>query len=626
MNHISRSVWVGVICASVAGVVPWSGCGFPGHQSNGALCKTDADCKPPYPVCSHEATSIALSGLCFEPAQVGPLYTSLGSATGQFAHDTPPGTSATVLTIPLVKQTLVYRDNDVAVSLSVHLPAGATGPPPSSIKFTPTLTTPDCPTVSGPSVTFLVDKAGNTSRQVVSLPQLPQCGPAPTDPQGPIRLPTGTIFSLTAEADTLIPAKTEVVMNAVQLKKTPLVCAVIDGAESLAPFCNPPANANGATCTTNDQCLSARCVANVCEAPSQLNIISTHNDPFTQGQNGATYTVTVTNQAVAAVARGAVTVNVESSPGQILASISGQGWSCTSNNNTCTRSDNLNAGDSYPPITVKVNVATNATSPQVIKVTVWGGGSPPASFTDSTKIIPAVCQPPNALCTSSTGSICVNTSTDPANCGSCGNVCMPPNATSACVSSTCAIGFCNPGFADCDKLASNGCETNITSSVANCGACGTVCIVPNATASCVSSKCAIGMCNAGFADCNNNPADGCEVNLTNSPANCGACGHACGLNQSCITGTCTTPTASCPTISAKVGSAISAQITVIGLPPPYAFSVIAGSLPPGATLDSTTGVVTGTGTAPSGPMTYGVNVVGADGNSTSCTGVSSETL
>jgi hypothetical protein len=44
-------------------------------------------------------------------------------------------------------------------------------------------------------------------------------------------------------------------------------------------------------------------------------------------------------------------------------------------------------------------------------------------------------------------------------------------------------------------------------------------------------------CVAGYADCNGEPSDGCEVDLAANDANCGACGVACqGLcaNGSCI--------------------------------------------------------------------------------------------
>ncbi|MFT3769699.1 MAG: putative metal-binding motif-containing protein [Minicystis sp.] len=100
---------------------------------------------------------------------------------------------------------------------------------------------------------------------------------------------------------------------------------------------------------------------------------------------------------------------------------------------------------------------------------------------------------------------------------------------------------CNPGFADCNNNGLDGCETNLGTSAANCGACGAACNVPNAAPACVNSACQIGSCNIGFADCDNSPANGCETLLTTN-TDCGGCGVACALpnaSASCTTGTCT---------------------------------------------------------------------------------------
>ncbi|MFT3769537.1 MAG: MopE-related protein [Minicystis sp.] len=100
---------------------------------------------------------------------------------------------------------------------------------------------------------------------------------------------------------------------------------------------------------------------------------------------------------------------------------------------------------------------------------------------------------------------------------------------------------CSPGFADCNGNGLDGCETNLGTSAANCGACGNACNVPNAAAACANGTCQVGACNLGFADCNNAPGDGCETLLTTNQ-NCGGCGVACALpngSASCTSGTCT---------------------------------------------------------------------------------------
>ena len=117
----------------------------------------------------------------------------------------------------------------------------------------------------------------------------------------------------------------------------------------------------------------------------------------------------------------------------------------------------------------------------------------------------------------------------PAHCGACDTTCPAPgpNADAACKAGVCATD-CKAGFADCDMDAKNGCEVTLASDGKNCGACGTECMsVNHAMAACTMGKCVVGGCDFGFADCNMNPADGCEAGLLDVN-NCGGCGKVCG--------------------------------------------------------------------------------------------------
>ena len=119
-----------------------------------------------------------------------------------------------------------------------------------------------------------------------------------------------------------------------------------------------------------------------------LSLTKTHAGNFTQGQAGATYAVTVSNAASGGPTNGTVTVTETAPSGLSLVSMAGTGWTCTTLQiPMCTRSDVLAAGASFPAITVTVNVATKATSPQVNTVSVSGGGSGSANATDSTTIV-----------------------------------------------------------------------------------------------------------------------------------------------------------------------------------------------------------------------------------------------
>jgi len=90
-----------------------------------------------------------------------------------------------------------------------------------------------------------------------------------------------------------------------------------------------------------------------------LTINKSHTGNFTQGQTGATYSLTATNSGLTATS-GTVTVTDTLPVGLTATAISGTGWTCVLGTLTCTRADVLAAGGSYPVITVTVNVANNA--------------------------------------------------------------------------------------------------------------------------------------------------------------------------------------------------------------------------------------------------------------------------
>ena len=125
-------------------------------------------------------------------------------------------------------------------------------------------------------------------------------------------------------------------------------------------------------------------VINPNPVPTSLSITKAHTGNFSQGQTNAVYTLTVSNQQAAGPTSGLVAVTDTLPSGLSLVSMTGTGWNCTGN--TCLRSDALVGGAAYPPITVVVNVAGNAGSPQVNTASVSGGGSFNASATDSTTV------------------------------------------------------------------------------------------------------------------------------------------------------------------------------------------------------------------------------------------------
>ncbi|MBN1763964.1 MAG: hypothetical protein JW860_01800 [Sedimentisphaerales bacterium] len=123
----------------------------------------------------------------------------------------------------------------------------------------------------------------------------------------------------------------------------------------------------------------------------------------------------------------------------------------------------------------------------------------------------------------------VDLDTDPDNCGTCDYVCNLPHAINACEEGECTVGDCQTSWGDCDEISSNGCEVNVWSDVDNCGSCGNECDLPNAVAECLSGYCFIDSCYNYWADCDGNPATGCEFNLRPY----GSCASATSLGSVC---------------------------------------------------------------------------------------------
>ena len=107
-------------------------------------------------------------------------------------------------------------------------------------------------------------------------------------------------------------------------------------------------------------------------AQPDLAISASHGAGFTQGQTGATYTLTLTNGGDTSTT-GAVAVEASLSPGFVPVGASGAGWSCPSET-VCTRSDALAPGGTYPPITIRFNIQNSLSSDATSTFTVSGGG------------------------------------------------------------------------------------------------------------------------------------------------------------------------------------------------------------------------------------------------------------
>jgi uncharacterized repeat protein (TIGR01451 family) len=102
-----------------------------------------------------------------------------------------------------------------------------------------------------------------------------------------------------------------------------------------------------------------------------VSISKTHTGNFTQGQSGATYSLTIHNSGTGPTT-GSVNVVDTLPTGLTATAMTGSGWSCTLGTLTCSRSDFLLAGSDYP-ITLTVNVSTTAPASVTNSASVSGG-------------------------------------------------------------------------------------------------------------------------------------------------------------------------------------------------------------------------------------------------------------
>jgi hypothetical protein len=133
--------------------------------------------------------------------------------------------------------------------------------------------------------------------------------------------------------------------------------------------------------------------------------------------------------------------------------------------------------------------------------------------------------------------VCVDTRNDPQNCGGCG---VPCTADETCTLSSCVTAGCGascgcPSLESACPVGDGGVCVNLTSDPANCGSCGMVC--PGSEL-CSGGRCLMS-CPAGLSACGPDAGPTLCAFLPKDPVNCGQCGLQCsaGLGN-CLDGKC----------------------------------------------------------------------------------------
>jgi CSLREA domain-containing protein/uncharacterized repeat protein (TIGR01451 family) len=142
-------------------------------------------------------------------------------------------------------------------------------------------------------------------------------------------------------------------------------------------------NTTGAVSSTNGG-TGNMATATLSVGAPDLTVSKSHTGAFVQGEAGAQFTITASNVGSAPTDGTPVTVTDSLPAGLAATAMAGSGWTCDVGTVSCTRSDVLAAGSSYPVITLTVNVAGDAPPSLTNTATVSGGGdATPANDTGS---------------------------------------------------------------------------------------------------------------------------------------------------------------------------------------------------------------------------------------------------
>ena len=279
------------------------------------------------------------NGMALSSANV--LYLANGASASAKLYTIDPSTAASTLVTPLLDFSVRSRIGDCSTSYRIN-----------AMKFDPQTGTLWASVYDGSGAYFV----------------------------GTVNIATGVVSKVGPTVTDL-----EAIVNAGAVGSSPVNKATVSGGGEV----------NAANDTASD--------VTIIIAPD-LSVTKTHTGNFTQGQSGAAYTITVTNVGTAPTS-GTVTMTDTLPIGMTATGLgrpptgrpaptprdftakdaSGTGWDCSTSTFTtltCTRSDVLAAGASYPAITVTVDVGTSVAG-ETFGSAYAGPGSPATLYSIS---------------------------------------------------------------------------------------------------------------------------------------------------------------------------------------------------------------------------------------------------